>query len=94
MQQEIEHKQRAKMANTILRNINFQPEVYEVIQLECARRRNGGKGISLTLNQIVMEWLDGYNAGVLPVDPRHLEELKDMPAVEKVLAVPVETEAL
>jgi len=41
---------------TILRNINLRPEVYDLIQGESALRRNGGKGFSLTLNQIVLEY--------------------------------------
>ena len=61
------------MANTILRNINLQPEVYDIIQAESARRRNGGKGFSLTLNQIVLEWLDAYNAGVVPLNVEALD---------------------
>lgn len=46
------------MTNSILRNINFRPEVYELIQGECEVRRNGGKGFSLTLNQIVLEFFE------------------------------------
>jgi hypothetical protein len=66
------------MSDRILRNVNLQPEVYEIIQVEEARRRNGDRGFSLTLNQIVLEWLDGFNAGILPLDTRMLQE---MPAV-------------
>lgn len=40
------------------RDVNFQPEVYDLIQGECEIRRNGGKGFSLTLNQIVLEYFD------------------------------------
>jgi len=65
----------------IVRNVNLQEEAYDIIQAECQRRRNGGKGFSLTLNQIVMEWLDGHNAGVLPIDTRTLQ---DVPAVTKI----------
>ena len=65
----------------IKQNISFLPEVFDIIQAEALRRRNGGKGFSLTLNQIVLEWLDGYNAGVLPIDTR---ELQDMSAVKSV----------
>ena len=46
------------MPNSILRNVNFRPEVYDLIQGECAIRRNGGKGFSLTLNQIVLEYFE------------------------------------
>ena len=35
---------------------NFRPEVYDLIQGESVLRRNGGKGFSLTLNQIVLEY--------------------------------------
>jgi hypothetical protein len=71
------------MAETLLRNVNLQAEVHAIIQSEASRRRNGGKGFSLTLNQIVLEWLDGYNAGVLPVDTR---EVQEMPAVAETEA--------
>lgn len=40
------------------RIVNFRPEVYDLIQGECAVRRNGGKGFSLTLNQIVLEYFE------------------------------------
>jgi hypothetical protein len=40
------------------RDVNFQPEVFDLIQGECVIRRNGGKGFSLTLNQIVLEYFD------------------------------------
>lgn len=43
---------------SILRNVNLRPEVYDLIQGECEIRRNGGKGFSLTLNQIVLEYFD------------------------------------
>ena len=76
------------MSETLLRTVNLQSEVYDIIQSEAARRRNGGKGFSLTLNQLVLEWLDGYNAGLLPIDTR---ELQDLPAVVRVLPVPAET---
>jgi hypothetical protein len=68
----------------ILRNVNLQPEVYDLVKEESARRRNGEKGFSLTLNQIVLEWLDGYNAGLLPLDRR---EIQEMPAVANLLDV-------
>jgi hypothetical protein len=45
-------------SNNILRNVNLRPEVYDLIQGECLIRRNGGKGFSLTLNQIVLEYFD------------------------------------
>jgi hypothetical protein len=76
--------------NHISRITSYQSEVYDVIKAEAARRRNGGKGFSLTLNQIVLEWLDAYNAGILPMDTRALQE---MPAVEKVLAVATKAKA-
>jgi hypothetical protein len=77
------------MAEQILRNINLRPEVYELVQEEAKRRRNGLKGFSLTLNQIVLEWADAHNAELLPVDTR---EVQDLPAVKKV-CVSAETEA-
>jgi hypothetical protein len=40
------------------RDVNFQPEVYDLIQGECEIRRNGGKGFSLTLNQIILDYFD------------------------------------
>jgi len=43
---------------SILRNVNLRPEVYDLIQGESVIRRNGGKGFSLTLNQIVLEYFD------------------------------------
>jgi hypothetical protein len=73
------------MSDTLLRTVNLQFDVHEIIQAEAIRRRNGGKGFSLTLNQIVLEWLDGYNAGLLPLDKR---ELQDMPAVRKANNIP------
>lgn len=42
----------------ITRNVNFRPEVYDLIQGECALRRNGGKGFSLTVNQIVLDYFE------------------------------------
>lgn len=44
--------------SNITRNVNFRPEVYDLIQGECIIRRNGGKGFSLTLNQIILEYFD------------------------------------
>lgn len=46
------------MTDTILRNVNLQTVTYEIIQKECERRRNGGKGFSLTLNQLIQEWAE------------------------------------
>jgi hypothetical protein len=40
------------------RIVNFRPEVYDLIQGESVVRRNGGKGFSLTINQIVLEYFD------------------------------------
>jgi len=77
------------MADQILRNVNLQPDVYDLVKAESFRRRNGAKGFSLTLNQIVMEWVDLHNADCGPVETSTVQE---MPAVEKVL-VPTETEA-
>jgi hypothetical protein len=71
----------------IPRIINLRPEVYELVQEEAKRRRNGLKGFSLTLNQIVLEWADAHNVELLPVNTR---ELQDLPTVEKIL-VPAET---
>lgn len=78
------------MSETLIRTVNIQQEVFEIIQAEAIRRRNGGKGFSLTLNQIVLEWLDAYNAGLLPIDTRALQ---DIPAVSQVLGVPIKAEA-
>jgi hypothetical protein len=77
------------MTEQILRNVGLQPDVYDLVKAESFRRRNGSKGFSLTLNQIVLEWVDLHNAELLPVETKELQEL---PAVEKVL-VPAETEA-
>jgi hypothetical protein len=46
------------MASTILRNVNFRQDAFDLIQGECSIRRNGGKGFSLTLNQIVLEYFE------------------------------------
>jgi hypothetical protein len=81
------------MADQILRNIHLQPEVYELVQQEAQRRRNGVRGFSLTLNQIVLEWLDGFNAGLMPLDTRGLKDIPavkmqgHVPAVKKVIKV-------
>jgi len=40
------------------RIVNFRPDVFDLIEGECAIRRNGGKGFSLTLNQIVLEYFE------------------------------------
>jgi hypothetical protein len=66
----------------VSRITSYQSEVYDLIKAEAARRRNGGKGFSLTLNQIVLEWLDGFNAGLIPLNTHRLQ---DMPAVKKVI---------
>jgi len=42
----------------ILRNVNLRSEVFDLIQGECIIRRNGGKGFSLTLNQIILEYFE------------------------------------
>jgi hypothetical protein len=69
------------MSESLIRTVNFRQEVFDIIKAEIARRRNGGTAFSLTLNQIVLEWLDCYNAGILPIDTRSLQE---MPAVKSV----------
>jgi hypothetical protein len=67
------------MTETILRNVNLQPDVYDLVKAESLRRRNGSKGFSLTLNQIVLEWLDWHNTETPLVEKR--PELEEMPAV-------------
>ncbi|MGA2504237.1 MAG: hypothetical protein ABSG01_09125 [Anaerolineales bacterium] len=42
----------------IQRNVNFRPEVHDLIMGECAIRNNGENGFSLTLNQIILEYFD------------------------------------
>lgn len=76
------------MTEQILRNVGLQPDVYDLVKAESFRRRNGVKGFSLTLNQIVLEWADAHNAELLPVET---QGLRDLPAVERV-CVPAETE--
>lgn len=73
------------------RNINLKTEIIELVENEIERRRNGERGFSLTVNQMLEEWLDGYNAGLLPLDRR---ELQEMPAVERLMPVSVETGAV
>lgn len=49
------------MANRIIyvqRNINLRQEVFDLIEGEAVLRRNGEKGFSLTLNQIILEYFD------------------------------------
>jgi hypothetical protein len=72
------------MSETIVRNVNLQPETYDLVQAESLRRRNGGKGFSLTLNQIVLEWLDAFNAGIMPLDAEKIRRFQEMPAVKSV----------
>jgi hypothetical protein len=58
---------------TIMRNVNFRQEVYDLIQGECEIRRNGGKGFSLTINQIILEYFDlrtPKNIAVMSVDSK------------------------
>jgi hypothetical protein len=66
----------------VQRNVNLKKDIADLVQNEQNRRRNGPKGFSLTLNQIVLEWLDGHNAGVLPIDTRAQQ---DVPAVKRVI---------
>ena len=52
---------RYAMANRIIyvqRNINLRQEVFDLIEGEAVLRRNGEKGFSLTLNQIILEYFD------------------------------------
>lgn len=60
---------------------NYETNVYVLIQQESARRRNGGRGFSRTVNQMLLEWLDAYNAGILPFDARPVQTL---PAVQAI----------
>ena len=69
------------MANQI-RNVNLRPEVYDLIQGECLLRRNGGKGFSLTLNQIVLDYFEMRP----PAVPARMSE--DASSVVKVWTLP------
>jgi len=40
------------------RNVNMRQDVLDLIEGECAIRRNGPRGFSLTLNQIVLEYFE------------------------------------
>ena len=40
------------------RNVNLRQDVSDLIEGECALRNNGGRGFSLTLNQIVLEYFE------------------------------------
>ena len=50
-----------KAQASILRNINFRREIFEMIQVESCRRNNGLRGFSLTVNQIVLEYFEARN---------------------------------
>ena len=56
------------MAQTkfIKRMTNYRPEVDDLIKAECEIRRNGGKGLSLTVNQIILEY---FAARTPEIDP-------------------------
>ena len=58
---------------------NYRSEVYDLIQGECILRRNGGKGFSLTVNQIILDYFAGKN----------VVKIETLPGPEGAQAVPV-----
>jgi hypothetical protein len=49
------------MANRIIyeqRNVNLRQEVCDLIEGECLVRKNGERGFSLTINQIILEYFE------------------------------------
>lgn len=40
------------------RNVNLRREVCDLIEGECVLRNNGGRGFSLTINQIILEYFE------------------------------------
>ena len=47
-----------KKINHFQRNVNLRQDVCDLIEGECNIRKNGERGFSLTVNQIVLEYFD------------------------------------
>jgi hypothetical protein len=71
----------AKKNIMVRKSVNLRDDVVSVIEAECEKKRNGDNGFSLTLNQIVLKWLDFQNTECGDVDTR---ELQNVPAVRTV----------